>query len=146
MKLIKKAKKGFTIVELVIVIGVIGILSAILIPTFANLTSRAEETALQADLSGGYSAYASEAADHIVDGYKDSGDHDIAIEFLSQEAVVLKYKDAKYQLNSGTGKWETSTDATTTLVVTVPAVSPSAKTAEQLSTFSKVTVYVKTVA
>lgn len=30
----KKNKKGFTIVELVIVIAVIGILAAVLIPTF----------------------------------------------------------------------------------------------------------------
>ena len=36
-----KKKKGFTIVELVIVIAVIGILAAILIPTFINLTARA---------------------------------------------------------------------------------------------------------
>ena len=36
-----RKKKGFTIVELVIVIAVIGILAAILIPTFINLTARA---------------------------------------------------------------------------------------------------------
>ena len=35
-------RRGFTIVELVIVIGVIGILAAILIPTFINLTNRAK--------------------------------------------------------------------------------------------------------
>lgn len=38
----KRNKKGFTIVELVIVIGVIGILSAILIPTFVNLVGKAD--------------------------------------------------------------------------------------------------------
>jgi len=40
---IRKTKKGFTIVELVIVIAVIGILAAILIPTFIGLTNRANE-------------------------------------------------------------------------------------------------------
>lgn len=40
---IRKTKKGFTIVELVIVIAVIGILAAILVPTFIGLTSRANE-------------------------------------------------------------------------------------------------------
>ena len=59
----KTNKKGFTIVELVIVIAVIGILSAILIPTFANLTTQAQSTALQSDLKGVYSTYASNAAD-----------------------------------------------------------------------------------
>ena len=37
----KKRKRGFTIVELVIVIAVIAILAAVLIPTFTNLIKRA---------------------------------------------------------------------------------------------------------
>ena len=37
-------KKGFTIVELVIVIAVIAILSAVLIPTFSNLVKKANES------------------------------------------------------------------------------------------------------
>ena len=41
----KRMKNGFTIVELVIVIAVIGILSAILIPTFANAPEKAKKTA-----------------------------------------------------------------------------------------------------
>ena len=45
---VNSKKKGFTIVELVIVIAVIGILAAILIPTFVNLTSKAQD---QSDLS-----------------------------------------------------------------------------------------------
>ena len=38
-------KRGFTIMELVIVIAVIAVLAAVLIPTFANLTQRANESA-----------------------------------------------------------------------------------------------------
>ena len=38
-------RKGFTIVELVIVVAVIGILSAILIPTFIHLTAKANQAA-----------------------------------------------------------------------------------------------------
>lgn len=41
----KKNKKGFTIVELVIVIAVIAILAAVLIPTFASLVEKAKRTA-----------------------------------------------------------------------------------------------------
>ena len=37
-------KRGFTIVELIIVIAVIAILAAVLIPTFSNLISRANES------------------------------------------------------------------------------------------------------
>lgn len=43
----KKTKKGFTIVELVIVIAVIAILSAVLIPTFAGLIKKANISADQ---------------------------------------------------------------------------------------------------
>ena len=57
-----KKKKAFTIVELVIVIGVIGILSAILIPTFTNLTTKAKQTALKANLSNAYHVYTSSEA------------------------------------------------------------------------------------
>ena len=40
-------KKGFTIVELVIVIAVVAILAAVLIPTFVNLTKKANISADQ---------------------------------------------------------------------------------------------------
>lgn len=41
----KNAKKGFTIVELVIVIAVIGILAAVLIPTFGGVIDKANRSA-----------------------------------------------------------------------------------------------------
>ena len=41
----KNNKKGFTIVELVIVIAVIAILAAVLIPTFASVTEKAKKSA-----------------------------------------------------------------------------------------------------
>ena len=50
-------KKGFTIVELVIVIAVIGILSAVLIPTFAGLVGKANESARQQNLTNAYTSY-----------------------------------------------------------------------------------------
>jgi len=40
----KTNKKGFTIVELVIVIAVVAILAAVLIPTFVSVTKRANES------------------------------------------------------------------------------------------------------
>lgn len=50
----KRNKRGFTIVELVIVIAVIAILAAVLIPTFTTLVGRAKRTA---DLQECKSAY-----------------------------------------------------------------------------------------
>lgn len=47
----KLSKKGFTVVELVIVIAVIAVLSAVLIPTFSSLTKKANLTADQQAVS-----------------------------------------------------------------------------------------------
>ena len=55
-------KKGFTIVELVIVIAVIAILAAILIPTFSSIVNKAN-AAVQAELKSAKTQYIAEAAD-----------------------------------------------------------------------------------
>ena len=91
--MLKKSKKGFTIVELVIVIAVIGILSAILIPTFANLTTQAQQTALKSNLANAYNMYASEAGDREIEvSYASEATtvkETIAIEFKGQQEIFL---------------------------------------------------------
>lgn len=64
-------KRGFTIVELVIVIAVIAILAAVLIPTFSNVITKANESnALQAARNG-WTAYTADNATTFsgVNGY-----------------------------------------------------------------------------
>ena len=53
-------KKGFTIVELVIVIAVIAILSAVLIPTFGNIIEQANESARDQEARNLYTTYLAE--------------------------------------------------------------------------------------
>lgn len=50
-------KKGFTIVELVVVIAVIAILAAVMIPTFSNITKEAQEAARDQEAKSIYTQY-----------------------------------------------------------------------------------------
>lgn len=50
----KMNKKGFTIVELVIVIAVIAILAAVLIPTFSGIVETAQESAAMQKVTAAY--------------------------------------------------------------------------------------------
>ena len=60
----KNNKKGFTIVELVIVIAVIAILAAVLIPTFSGMVSKANMSKVQQEAQNAYKeAYAEVIAD-----------------------------------------------------------------------------------
>ena len=59
----KNNKKGFTIVELVIVIAVIAILAAVLIPTFTGVTERAKENAAMQNARNAWTEYMTEHAD-----------------------------------------------------------------------------------
>ena len=59
----RSTKKGFTIVELVIVIAVIAILAAVLIPTFSGVIQQANESAAQQGAANIYQLYLAEKAD-----------------------------------------------------------------------------------
>ncbi len=82
----RKAKKGFTIIELVIVIAVIGILAGVLIPTFSNVIANANKTAAMEEAKNAYTAYlADNAANITMDG----------------STFVIKSKDFYFQVTNG---------------------------------------------
>ncbi len=114
----KKAKKGFTIVELVIVIAVIAILAGVLIPTFASVVKKANEskdiqlvrnlnTALKDDLDGHDTMYdALQAAKEF--GYDvgkintSATDNEILWDSKNDCFVYLKDEEIKYIPDSKT--------------------------------------------
>ena len=63
----KLNKKGFTIVELVIVIAVIAILAAVMIPTFSGIINRANESAALQDAKSTYTQYLVEHPEAEID-------------------------------------------------------------------------------
>ena len=68
-------KKGFTIVELVIVIAVIAILAAVLIPTFSGIVTKAKENAALQEAKNEYTnIYALALSDNGIIDEKDDFD------------------------------------------------------------------------
>lgn len=59
----KSGKKGFTLMEMLIVVAIIGILIAIMIPTFSNALTKARISADEANLR---SYYATTITDHML--------------------------------------------------------------------------------
>ena len=76
MKLKKKAKKGkgFTLVELLVVVAILAILAAALLPKFLGYTDKAREAQTMADLSTMKSVVEIYAADEGAGNYPAVGD------------------------------------------------------------------------
>lgn len=97
----RKAKKGFTIIELVIVIAVIGILAAVLIPTFSNVIDKANATAAMENAKNAYTNFLVDNADKMVmesaDFYIKSGEyyfHVVKGQFTSEGIKTAPTGDA----------------------------------------------------
>jgi len=100
----RKNKKGFTIVELVIVIGVIGILSAILIPTFVNLTNKANQAREQEEVRNAYVAYSIDAQDGKL--FEGTAGEEAVASVLAINQVAVKRDKNFFTYSLDNKQWE----------------------------------------
>lgn len=108
MKL-RRTKKGFTIVELVIVIAVIAVLSAVLIPTFISLNNKANKAADQSLIKNLDTALATKAAEEgrnntMYDALKDAEEAGYKIENLKSKEgknLVWNQESDRFEIVSG---------------------------------------------
>lgn len=96
----KNNRKGFTILELVIVIAVIAILATVLIPTFGSIIEKANNSKLLQELKNEYTEYAVTVAPESI-----------------QDDIVIKIGEKYYQINDGAPE---ASDGVVTALQNVP--------------------------
>lgn len=111
----KKNRKGFTIVELVIVIAVIGILATVLVPTFGTVIEDAKKSAAVQEAKNDYTNYMA----HV----------DYATETPLQD-MWIKVGDYYVQVEDGSVKANTATKTAQSVYYTIDEAGAETKVGE----------------
>lgn len=116
-------KKGFTLVELVIVVAVIAILSAILIPTIGSVIKDAKDAAVKSDLRTVITNKMVETEEDVPAGYfycKDGENITYVLYWNGSEVTIC---EGNLHIDNDATKAKIATVSTNNSVITVTAVS-----------------------
>ena len=110
----KMNRKGFTIVELVIVIAVIAILAAVLIPTFSGITNRAKESARIQETRNAMTEYLAEQKNGTIKENTEFYYFETAPTATATDVETYKFTYANGKLTAPSAATKVSVDITTT--------------------------------
>ena len=120
-KLLKKDKKGFTLMEMLIVVAIIAIIVAIAIPTFSNALTKAKVAADKANVRA---YYAQVAANYML-----AEDEDAATAALGTDATDattgLVVSGTAVEMQAGKYTTKTDTTANTWTITYTPEKNPT---------------------
>jgi len=85
----KRGQKGFTLIELMIVVAIIGILAAIAIPQFASYRKKSYNTQAKAELKSFYTACQAYFSDHPMNSTTPCNLDLVAANFKNSNAVTI---------------------------------------------------------
>lgn len=99
LKKILKNKKGFTLVELMVVVAILGVLVAIAVPVYSNVTASAEKTTCAANIRTIKSAITMAQADGVA--LADIDSVSALSEYLEDDTLKCPVTKNAYEITDG---------------------------------------------